>query len=129
MGHFHDRLRRQHRAGTVTVNSGNLLSSSTYIGYGGTATGVVNISGTGSTWADSGGLYAGSSGSGTLNITNGGSVSNTTAYIGRVSGAAGTVTVDGNGSTWTNGTGGVTAFTSEQQAPNSRISPWAAAAS
>ena len=94
-------------AGTLTVDSGSLLSSYAYLGYGGSATGVVNISGTNSKWTNSNCLYIGDSGSGTLNITNGGSVSNSSTFsyssIGNSSGSTGTVTVDGACSTWTNG--------------------------
>ena len=60
------------------------------------------MNGTGSTWTNSGILYVGFAGNGTLKITNGGSVSsNAYGDIGYLSG--GTVTVDGAGSTWTNG--------------------------
>ena len=60
------------------------------------------MDGTGSTWTNSGYLYIGNSGNGTLNITNGGKVSNTYGYLGYNSGSTGTATVDGAGSTWTN---------------------------
>ena len=90
----------------MTVDSGSILSSGNgYIGYGIAATGVVNISGAGSTWSNYGSLYVGYSGSGTLKITGGGRVVNSpynSSYIGYGSGSAGTVTVDGAGSTWTN---------------------------
>ncbi len=97
-------------AGTLTVDSGNLLSSTGYIGYGSTATGLVNIAGTSSTWTNSYSLYVGNSGNGTLKITNGGAVSSgtvssTTDYAGCIgynTGSTGVVTVDGAGATWTN---------------------------
>jgi autotransporter-associated beta strand protein/T5SS/PEP-CTERM-associated repeat protein len=89
-------------AGTLTVDSGNLLSSNGYIGYGGTATGVVNIYGAGSTWTNSGSLTIGGINcSGTLSVTGGGAVSNTNAFLGETFGS-GAATVDGAGSTWTN---------------------------
>ena len=48
-----------------------------YIGTVSGSTGVVTVAGTGSTWTNSGDLYVGNSGNGTLNITGGGAVSNT----------------------------------------------------
>ena len=47
-------------------------------------------------------LYVGSSGDGTLNISDGGVISNTTGYIGSRSDAVGTVTVTGEESKWKN---------------------------
>ena len=61
--------------------------------------GAVAVDGAGSTWTNSGGLYAGLSGNGTLNITNGGAVgSGTITAIGFVQGKTGAATVDGAGS-------------------------------
>lgn len=48
------------------------------------------------------GLYVGSSGTGTLTISDGGTVSNNYGSIGSNPGSNGTVTVTGTGSTWTN---------------------------
>jgi T5SS/PEP-CTERM-associated repeat protein/autotransporter-associated beta strand protein len=91
-------------SGTLTVNGGSdLLSGFGWLGYGSTASGLVTISGTGSTWAASIALDVGYGGTGTLKITNGGSASVAgTTYVGDSPGAAGTITVSGNGSTWTN---------------------------
>jgi T5SS/PEP-CTERM-associated repeat protein len=56
----------QTTAGTLTVNGSSHLSSSTaYIGDGDTATGVVSISNSGSTWRSGHRLCVGDSGSGT----------------------------------------------------------------
>ena len=89
--------------GSLTVNGGsNLLCEDGYIGYGSTATGVVNVSGSGSTWANRCTLNVGYYGSGTLNITSGATVSSGSGYIGYNSGSTGIVTVSGSGSTWTN---------------------------
>ena len=60
------------------------------------------MTGAGSTWTNSGDLYVGCSGSGTLNIEAGGQVSNFYGYLGYNSGSTGTVTVTGTGSMWTN---------------------------
>ena len=103
--------------GTLTADGGsNLLSNCGYIGYAGSVTGLVTVSGVGSTWnngsSSSGysyvGLYVGYSGVGTLNITDGASVSNYSGhsngdtYVGSNIGSTGSVTVSGAGSNWTN---------------------------
>ena len=51
---------------------------------------------------NSGSLYVGYSGGGTLSVSNGGNVSTYNGYIGNSLGSTGAVTVDGPGSTWTN---------------------------
>jgi T5SS/PEP-CTERM-associated repeat protein len=63
---------------------------------------VVAVNGAGSAWNNSGSLFVGYNGTGTLKINNGGTISNTDGYIGRNSTSTGTVTVDGAGSIWTN---------------------------
>jgi T5SS/PEP-CTERM-associated repeat protein len=88
-------------SGTLTVDSGNLLSQIGEIGYSTGATGVVNISGTGSTWNSSFEIDVGYHGAGTLNITGGGAVSGDYGEIGYESGSHGMATVDGVGSKWT----------------------------
>jgi T5SS/PEP-CTERM-associated repeat protein/autotransporter-associated beta strand protein len=87
-------------SGTVTVDSDSLLSYDGYIGYGNTATGVVNVSGADSQWTCAGSLSVGRYGSGTLSVTSGGSVTDVRAYIGFAAGASGVATVDGPGSKW-----------------------------
>ena len=63
----------------------------------------MTVSGTGSRWENSGDLYAGFGGEGTVDITNGGVVSNTVGRIGANStGSVGWVTVSGAGSEWIN---------------------------
>ena len=71
--------------GSVSDTTGGSLghdaTASAYIGYG--STGLVTVDGTGSTWTNSGSLYVGCNGTGTLNITTGGSVTATgTTYVG-----------------------------------------------
>ena len=93
-------------SGTLTVNGGSdLLSRDAYIGYGNTATGGVNVDGSGSTWNMGYELDVGVHGGGMLSITGGGSVSNATGVIGSSSGSTGLATVSGSGSTWINGSG------------------------
>ena len=82
------------------VSSGGYHEASSYIGYMPSSEGTVVVNGTGSTWDNTGDLYVGCEGNGTLNITNGATVNSTAAYLGYDSGAIGTVTVDGTGSTW-----------------------------
>jgi len=72
------------------------------IGSSSGSTGVVTVSGDGSTWTNSDSLRVGYSGEATLNITDGGAVSSSSASIGDGSSSTGAVTVDGSGSTWTN---------------------------
>ena len=67
------------------------------------------MSGAGATWTNSGDLYIGRNGTGTLNIASGGTVSNAVGRVGGCDGcstsAVGTVTVSGAGTTWTNSAG------------------------
>ena len=63
--------------------------------------GVATVDGTGSTWSNTGSLYVGNSGTGTLNITNGGVVTAvSTTYVG-YSGGAGTINFGPGGGTLT----------------------------
>ncbi|MEX2308097.1 MAG: hypothetical protein WD738_10920 [Pirellulales bacterium] len=81
------------------TNGGAVTSPVGYVGFGATAVGLVNVVGIGSTWTDSGALYIGNYGDGTLNITAGGRVTvNASGYIGREGGSMGEVNVDGAGS-------------------------------
>src|SRR5262249_38540117 len=72
------------------------------------STGTAIVSGAGATWTNSGDLYIGRNGTGTLNIGGGGAVSNGIGHVGGCAGcstdAVGTVTVDGAGATWTHRT-------------------------
>jgi T5SS/PEP-CTERM-associated repeat protein len=63
-------------SGTLSITHGGSVSSSTvgYIGYVPGSTGVVTVDGAGSTWTNSGDLYVGNGGNGTLSITGGGAV-------------------------------------------------------
>jgi len=86
------------------VGGGDVSNTTGYLGYAVGGNGTATVDGVGSTWANSGELCVGWSGTGTLNITNGGSVSNTSfGYLGSRRAGIGTATVDGAGSTWTNG--------------------------
>jgi T5SS/PEP-CTERM-associated repeat protein len=92
-------------SGTLAIRDGvNITSSAGYLGYSSGSTGTATVTGSGSTWTNTGTLYVGNYGAGVLNIANGATVGNATAYLGYGygTGANGTVTVDGAGSTWTN---------------------------
>jgi fibronectin-binding autotransporter adhesin len=92
--------------GSLSIRDGlTVNSASGCIGYHAGSTGTVTVAGDdviSSTWANSGHLYVGEYGTGTLNITHKGAVSNNYGYIGYNPGSKGTVNVDGIGSTWTN---------------------------
>ena len=92
--------------GNLAITNGGGLTTSGfgYLGFSANSTGTVSVDGTGSLWTSSSGLVVGSSGSGTLTITNGGAVSSFSGLIGSFAGGTGTVTVSGSGSTWAVGT-------------------------
>jgi T5SS/PEP-CTERM-associated repeat protein len=95
-------------SGTVSITNGGCVSDRIgYIGNYSGSKGVVKVDGTGSTWTNSGYLnsgclYIGNSGGGTLSISNGGSVYSNFSSVGTYAGSTGLVTIDGIGSTWTN---------------------------
>ena len=88
---------------TLTItNGGTVTSKYGYICEGSGASGTVTVDGVGSTWTTgTGALFVGSSGSGTLKISNGGTVTSGVGYLGSNPGVSGTVIVDGGGSKWT----------------------------
>ena len=51
--------------------------------------GTATVTGAGSTWANSGGLYVGYSGTGTLRVADGAVVSNSFAFINLLGGSTG----------------------------------------
>jgi fibronectin-binding autotransporter adhesin len=84
-------------AGILEVNGGcGLLSFYGYLGYDSGSTGTVTVTGAGSKWTNSGRLYVGYSGSGTLTVADGGAVTAGTIYasLSNLSGN-GTITVKG----------------------------------
>lgn len=90
--------------GTLRIEDGATVTSSQgSIGASGTGTGTVTVSGvnsngTASTWTNTGDLFVGNGGTGTLNILAGGRVSN---VDGSISGG-GNALVSGPGSSWQN---------------------------
>ncbi len=97
--------------GALTISSGGELESyvTNIIGGNAGSSGAVTVDGIGSLWQLADGsakLKVGSSGEGTLTITNGGEVLNADSVlgvtVGENAGSNGTVTVDGAGSNFTN---------------------------
>lgn len=88
--------------GTLIISSGGVVSNllDGLIGANLGGTGTTTVTGTGSQWSNTGNLFVGNEGSGTLNIEAGGVVSNVDALIGNDTNSAGTVTVTGLGSQW-----------------------------
>ena len=87
--------------GTLNILGGGVVSNTTgTIADDENSTGMVTVDGTdangnASTWTNTGDLFVGDGGNGTLNITNGGSVSGTIGVIGLRVDSDGTVTVSG----------------------------------
>jgi T5SS/PEP-CTERM-associated repeat protein len=89
--------------GTLNIENGGTVTNQTfaYIGNSATATGTVNVTGTGSAWNSTGELHVGHTGTGMLNIENGASVSTDgITLLGVDSTATGAVAVTGAGSAW-----------------------------
>jgi T5SS/PEP-CTERM-associated repeat protein len=90
-------------AGTLLIADGlEIASSGGELGNRSGSNGTATVTGTGSTWTNSGNLLVGRSGTGTLNIQAGGKVSNSVGSLGNGSGSTGTATVTGTGSIWIN---------------------------
>jgi T5SS/PEP-CTERM-associated repeat protein len=90
--------------GTLHVSDGGAVINN-WNGFVGTwsgSAGAATVSGAGSTWSNSGFLYVGVYGTGTLDIINGAASNTNDGYIGQYSGSTGAVTVSGAGATWTN---------------------------
>ena len=90
--------------GTLNIRSGGQVFNNYdgRVGCTSGSNGTATVGGIGSKWTNSGNLYVGSGGTGTLNIQNGGQVSNSYGVLGTGTGCNGTATVDGSGSKWTN---------------------------
>ena len=91
---------------SLTIEDGGQVRNITgqVTSFSGSA-GTVTVTGPGSTWTNSGTLYVGHWGAGTLNIEDEGLVESAEGFLGYGSGSSGTVTVTGGGSTWTNSGG------------------------
>jgi T5SS/PEP-CTERM-associated repeat protein/autotransporter-associated beta strand protein len=81
--------------GTLAIGPGGTVTDSNgYIGNNGGSSGTVTVTGPGSTWTNSGDLYVGNLGSGTLTIQDNGLVQvGGTVYIAAVTGSTGTLNI------------------------------------
>lgn len=89
--------------GTLLIKEGaDVSGTAAYIGNGAGSSGSsVTVTGSGTSWVNTGELFVGSFGDSTLEIRESATVSNGNAVIGRHSTSS--VTVSGSGSTWTTG--------------------------
>lgn len=86
--------------GQLTLSGGTqATSTSAVIGRNAGSTGVVNVTGATTVWSASA-VYAGFSGSGSLNVTNGGRVTGAVGELGQFSGSSGHATIAGTNSAW-----------------------------
>ncbi|MEE9129382.1 MAG: hypothetical protein V3T84_05140 [Phycisphaerales bacterium] len=91
--------------GTLVVSDGGSVSTAanTFLADDPGSTGTVIVDGPGSTWSNSGNLFVGNFGSGTLSVLDGGAVS--CLGVTRIAddpGSTGSITIAGAGSTWSN---------------------------
>lgn len=86
--------------GTLIVKDGGAVSSGvSYVGNNFNSTGLVTVTGAGSSWSTSS-LAVGNNGDGTLNIEDGGIVSSGTGHVGFDGSSTSVATVTGTGSSW-----------------------------
>ena len=84
------------------VNGGCVSNSFGSIGHNSGSIGAVSVSGTGSTWTNTGYIFIGNYGFGALNIASGGTVCSDGSLLANRSDSMGIVAVNGAGSTWIN---------------------------
>jgi len=91
------------QTGALHLAGGSTLTNSgaSYLGRSSGATGTGNIQGLGTHWDMSDRLEVGSSGIGSLVISDGATVANLTGIVGGAAAGVGTVTITGANSTWT----------------------------
>lgn len=97
-------------SGIVNVTNGaDLFTDGAILGGsapGNLGDGTVVVDGTGSTWQDTGRVFIGRYGTGSLELTNGGTLTSAGGLVANEAGSTGTVTIEGPGSSWTaNGDG------------------------
>ena len=96
----------QEATGSLTISGGGMVSNGIVdIGFGaGALNSFVKVTGSGSTWSNTGDLNVAWNGGATLTIEDGGQVSNTQiGYIAKNFNSTGDVTVSGADSSWDNG--------------------------
>jgi fibronectin-binding autotransporter adhesin len=95
--------------GVLNILSGGLVSGMIgRVGESAGSTGEVTVSGTGSKWTNTGDLYIGNAGTGSLLVQSSGAVTSVgSSRIGDKVGGSGTVTIAGAGSSWVNSSGDI----------------------
>ena len=93
--------------GTLIITNGSCVNDggNAYVAYNSSSYGAATVAGANSTWTNTGAMYVGIWGNGSLRVTNGGIVSDSTGYVGQyntAAGANGLVTVVGANSRWVN---------------------------
>lgn len=89
--------------GFLTIQSGGTVTNqNATLGSQPGSTGTVTVTGTGSTWINTGDLFVGVHDTGMMSIANGGTVVSTNGFVGELADAASAAFVDGVGSNWTN---------------------------
>lgn len=96
--------------GQLTIANGGIVASgtTTTLGYYGSGTGTVDVSGVDSILYAQGDLHVGYGGTGTLTLENGGTANAQNLILASQSGSAGTINLNGGGVLQVGGTGGVT---------------------
>jgi len=91
-------------AGVYQLSGGQLYTGTAQVGQGTGGSGSFDIGSASSTWTNSGNLFVGSYGNGTLQVHDGARVDNTgNGNIGMYAGSTGVATVSGHSSSWSNG--------------------------
>ncbi|MEX2168350.1 MAG: hypothetical protein WD851_03495 [Pirellulales bacterium] len=91
--------------GEIRISEGGVVSSriGSLASSGAASIGRATVTGAGSRWTNSAGLYVGQAGDGGLTIADGGQVTSAASSIGVTAGSVGSVTITGAGSQWTSG--------------------------
>ena len=96
----------QSGSGTLNVTDGGVVTNANdgFLGFNEGSTGMATITGSGSQWNNSGELWIGRRGSGTLNVEAGGVVNNEAGFLGYICAygrcSTGEATITGSGSRW-----------------------------
>ncbi|HMP79175.1 MAG TPA: PEP-CTERM sorting domain-containing protein, partial [Pirellulaceae bacterium] len=88
-------------AADLRILRGTLSGQSAMIGSVSGSHGTARVTGPTATWNNTGILYVGAGGQGTLHVNSGGSVTSGSGFVGNASTATGTATITGTGSSWT----------------------------
>lgn len=87
--------------GDMTIINGATVSANgAIVGWNGSGSGEVTVSGSGSTWDNTGTLYVGNLGDGILTVSDSATVISTDGYVGTEDGSDSSALVTGAGSSW-----------------------------